>query len=219
MSAILYWDANTEPDLAGYRTYRGWQSRNYIEQRTLGKITSVRYDSLDATRRHYFAVTAYDLSGNESTFSEEVIAELTNPPDQGEPPPGCLISTDTTLAVDLVLDNYERTTARTPAGSGTPVVKMIRGDLTTGSVSGNACYAGIFDVLVNVQHDSDAVETFTLHVNGLRIADRVTGDKDDNWKELRWPSVAVNLDDEIKILAIRGKGAYARIWYMRFLER
>ena len=68
----LTWDANAEPDLAGYRVYYGTASRNYSETVDLGRATTCSISGLAATTTYYFAVTAYDTEGLESGFSNEV---------------------------------------------------------------------------------------------------------------------------------------------------
>lgn len=88
----LVWDANTESDLAGYRIY--WDSGE------LNKTTSNMYE-VDSTESNpqvglsvlgvsrdvdlNYAVTAFDLSGNESGFSNVVVFnwDLVPPSDPG----------------------------------------------------------------------------------------------------------------------------------------
>ena len=68
----ITWNANSEPDLAGYKVYHGTASQVYTEVRDVGNVTSYVWDGLLLGMTHYFAVTAYDTSNNESTFSAEV---------------------------------------------------------------------------------------------------------------------------------------------------
>ncbi len=68
------WDANTEPDLAGYRVYWGKKSRFYDQSGFVGNVTSWSVGNLIVGREYFFAVTASDFSGNESGFSAEVSA-------------------------------------------------------------------------------------------------------------------------------------------------
>lgn len=68
----LAWDANQEADLAGYKVYYGTSSREYINFIDVGNVTTYRLDDLLEDMTYYIAVTAYDISGNESDFSEEV---------------------------------------------------------------------------------------------------------------------------------------------------
>jgi len=72
----LVWNANLEPDLAGYRVYRREEGKPFqlINQEMLR--TPLYRDSLIQPQRHYFyEVTAVDLNGNESKPSAEVQAD------------------------------------------------------------------------------------------------------------------------------------------------
>ena len=69
----LEWDPNVEEDLAGYIVYYGTASRNYKYDVDIGDQTSCTISGLAEGKRYYFAVTAYDEEGNESTFSREVV--------------------------------------------------------------------------------------------------------------------------------------------------
>ncbi|MDZ7290150.1 MAG: fibronectin type III domain-containing protein [candidate division KSB1 bacterium] len=70
------WNANTEPDLAGYKIYYGRSSRNYTTTINVGKVTEYTVDQLTEGVVYYFAVTAYDNAGNESGYSQEVSAQV-----------------------------------------------------------------------------------------------------------------------------------------------
>ncbi len=75
--ATVSWDPNTESDLSGYKIYFGKQpDRNYDDVIDVGNVTSFSVSNLEDGRTYYFAVTAYDFSGNESVFSEEVSADI-----------------------------------------------------------------------------------------------------------------------------------------------
>jgi len=78
-SATLQWAANQESDLAGYRVYHGIVSGNYGSSQDVGKTTSYQYVNLESNKTHYFSVTAYDASGNESLPSPEVSKSITAP--------------------------------------------------------------------------------------------------------------------------------------------
>jgi len=69
--AILTWDPNTESDLTGYKVYVGTTSRSYGPPVDVGKVTTFEIINLQAGKTYYFAVTAYDNSGNESGYSNE----------------------------------------------------------------------------------------------------------------------------------------------------
>lgn len=66
------WDKNSEPDLAGYKLYQRDQTSDFY------KVADIMSDSnrymLDTniSTVNYWVITAYDESGNESDFSNEV---------------------------------------------------------------------------------------------------------------------------------------------------
>jgi hypothetical protein len=68
----LAWDPNNEADLAGYRVHYGTVSRGYQTRVDAGLNTTYRVTNLAAGVTYFFAVTAYDSSGNESAYSQEV---------------------------------------------------------------------------------------------------------------------------------------------------
>jgi hypothetical protein len=77
-SATLTWDAPTTNadgtpliDLACYKIYYGTSSRNYTFSLDVGKATTFKIDNL-SPGTYYFSVAAYDTSGNESGYSNEV---------------------------------------------------------------------------------------------------------------------------------------------------
>lgn len=91
-SVMLAWDQTTlnedeSPcmDLAGYRLYHGLSSGVYDTPMTVGLVTQASMSGLDDGVTHYFAATAFDTAGNESSlFSNEVSVAL--PPGDSTPP-------------------------------------------------------------------------------------------------------------------------------------
>jgi len=83
----LVWDPNTEADLAGYKIHVGAATRNYtrIEDVQLPDPTRYIVTGLNQGETYYFAATAYDISNNESDYSNEVVYTIpipdTTPPD------------------------------------------------------------------------------------------------------------------------------------------
>lgn len=71
----LSWDANTEPDLAGYKLYAGTASGVYSgvpgSPRVMGNTTTGDFP-IFTPGTYYFALTAYDTEDLESAFSNEV---------------------------------------------------------------------------------------------------------------------------------------------------
>jgi hypothetical protein len=68
----LTWDANTESDLGGYNLYYGTASQAYSGVLNVGKDTQVTLNNLSQGVTYFFAVTAYDLQGAESDYSNEI---------------------------------------------------------------------------------------------------------------------------------------------------
>jgi len=72
-SVELEWDANTEPDLAGYKLYYGFTSGVYGTHFEAGNRLEWKAVQLEENTTYYFALTAYDTFGNESDYSNEVM--------------------------------------------------------------------------------------------------------------------------------------------------
>jgi hypothetical protein len=80
-SVTVSWDANKESDLRGYKIYYGTASRSYSQVLDVGNVTSRRISGLEVGVQYFFAVTAYDFSGNESDFSNEVNITVSDTPE------------------------------------------------------------------------------------------------------------------------------------------
>ena len=72
----ISWNANNEPDLAGYKIYRGTSSRSYDFDIDVGNSTSFVITGLQDNVEYFFTLTAYDTARNESSFSGEVSCVL-----------------------------------------------------------------------------------------------------------------------------------------------
>jgi len=68
----LAWDANREAAVAGYKVGYGTASGSYSSTVDVGNWTSVNITGLDTGRTYYFACKAYDSTGRESAYSNEV---------------------------------------------------------------------------------------------------------------------------------------------------
>jgi hypothetical protein len=73
-TAMLSWDVNSAPDLEGYKIYLATTSGGYgAPIATLSmNITSYTVTGLETGTTYFFVVTAYNSSGAESSFSNEV---------------------------------------------------------------------------------------------------------------------------------------------------
>ena len=68
----ISWNNNTEEDLAGYRIYYGHLSGSYEYVLDVGASICIDIEGVEEDTVYFFAVTAYDLAGNESSYSGEV---------------------------------------------------------------------------------------------------------------------------------------------------
>jgi PKD repeat protein len=81
-SVQLRWDEPTT-HVDGYKVYYGLSSEHYDVILDVGNALSVAISGLVDGLTYYFAVTAYDTSGDESAFSNEI---STQPSASGTPP-------------------------------------------------------------------------------------------------------------------------------------
>lgn len=81
-SVTLAWDANTEPDLAGYRVYQGSKSGGpYTKIADVPVMPMPEYTITGlADGTWFWVVTAYDTGGLESGYSNEVSKTVNRPP-------------------------------------------------------------------------------------------------------------------------------------------
>jgi len=82
-TVTLAWDANTEPDLAGYKVYWGRSSGNYDNTPvpTVAPSTNPTFTTPALPNgTWYFAVTAYNTAGMESGYSNEVSKTIATAP-------------------------------------------------------------------------------------------------------------------------------------------
>lgn len=72
-TVTLAWDPNPEPAVAGYRLYIGTSSGYYTSSVDVAASTRATISSLIEGITYYMAVTAYDTSGNQSGYSDEIV--------------------------------------------------------------------------------------------------------------------------------------------------
>lgn len=79
-TAILAWDAVSATNLSGYRIYYGTAPGTYLQALgqglAVGNVTTYTVTGLSRGTRYYFAVTAFDSSNKESTFSTAVFKDI-----------------------------------------------------------------------------------------------------------------------------------------------
>jgi hypothetical protein len=72
LSVTLGWDAVTNVSPAGYKLYFGGASHVYTNSLNAGLVIQKTVSNLVSGATYYFAVTAYDSIGQESSFSTEI---------------------------------------------------------------------------------------------------------------------------------------------------
>ena len=84
--ATASWDANTEPDLAGYKLSYGTQPGVYIVVLDVGKVTTYQFYPPPGLR-YYVVVQAYNTAGQLSAKSAEAIIDIpwSTPPTLASP--------------------------------------------------------------------------------------------------------------------------------------
>ena len=83
----LAWDPSPDGSVVGYKLYLGPTSGGYTNSVTVGNVTNAVISNLVATATYFFAATAYDGSGLESAFSNEVQYTVPTPPTNTPPAP------------------------------------------------------------------------------------------------------------------------------------
>ncbi len=68
----LTWDANTDSGTAGYKIYYGTESRNYGTPINVGNANTFTLTGLTNGQTYFIVATAYNTSGLEGNFSNEV---------------------------------------------------------------------------------------------------------------------------------------------------
>jgi len=75
--AEIEWNPVTDEDLAGYKIYWGFESRNYLYTKIVQKNISIaKVELMERDTTYYFTLTSFDNSGNESGYSVEVFRRL-----------------------------------------------------------------------------------------------------------------------------------------------
>src|SRR4051812_33273659 len=74
LAITLLWNANSEPDIAGYRVYQGGASGVYTNVWLVGNVVSTPLDL--APGKYFFAVSAVNAAGLESDLSNEHVREV-----------------------------------------------------------------------------------------------------------------------------------------------
>jgi hypothetical protein len=100
----LSWDANSEPDVVGYRVFLSQEHESYDYERPewSGSKTSCTIHNLDYETNYCFVVRAFDTSGNESGDSNEACAQFGITPSLPAGSDPCVDGNDCTDDVKLL---------------------------------------------------------------------------------------------------------------------
>lgn len=71
-SVTLAWDASPDPSVVGYRVYYGPAIGAYTNSAAVGNVTNATLTGLTTGFKYYFSATAYNSTGEESSFSNEI---------------------------------------------------------------------------------------------------------------------------------------------------
>jgi hypothetical protein len=70
--ASFGWDPSPDPSVSGYRIYYGTTPGTYSSSILAGNATTAIVPGLAAGVTYYFVITAYDVNGVESAYSDEI---------------------------------------------------------------------------------------------------------------------------------------------------
>jgi hypothetical protein len=116
----LAWDPSNQADLKGFRIYYGTASGSYQWTIDAGNVTTYKVTGLNIGATYYAAATAYNTSGVESTFSNEVMFTV----------PGCTYS-------------ISPSTASFPPTGGAGTVNITTSSYCTWTASSNASWVTV----------------------------------------------------------------------------
>ena len=101
-TVTVAWDPNPEPTVAGYYMHYGTSSGSYTNSVDVGSATTCAISALQEGVTYYLAVTAYDGSGSQSGYSDEIVYTVPSGADPAPSPgssaasgggAGCFIAT------------------------------------------------------------------------------------------------------------------------------
>ena len=113
-------DGTTLTDLAGYKVHYGTASGNYTTVIDAANVTSYTVTSLATNVTYYFAATAYDTSGDESGYSNEVLKTIADTSDTTPPViSGITTSSITGTSATITWTTDEASTSQSEYGTTT----------------------------------------------------------------------------------------------------
>ena len=166
-------DGTPLTDLAGYKLYYGTSSGNYGSPIDVNNVTTYTISNL-TVGSYYFVVTAYDLSGNESDYSNEVVKSEQGTADTTKPtvstftipttatsltvPISSFIATDNVAVTGFIVTESSTAPSATAAGWSATVPASY----TATSAGAHTLYAYAKDAAGNVSTGKNASVTITI---------------------------------------------------------
>lgn len=83
--AYLQWIPSEDSKVKGYHIYYGTKSTKYMHRKNVGGVNSFYLNDLQNDARYYFAITGYDIQGNESDYSDEETIIINHPETSSSP--------------------------------------------------------------------------------------------------------------------------------------
>ena len=125
VSVKLAWNPSAGNNIAGYYVYQGIASLTYTDEIDVGNVTTATVSGLTPGVTYYFAVSAYDDAGLESTLSTEI--SYTPSLSTTSVPPAIVLSAPSSGANYSTPANIELAAAVTPNGHTISQVKFYNG--------------------------------------------------------------------------------------------
>ena len=159
----LTWGDSPSAAVAGYRLYYGTQSRFYTASIDVGMATTYTIIELSSGQTYYFAVIAYDSTGDsESDFSDEISVTLPE-----EPGPEGLITLETEA---MALTGYHVGMYADASGGAVisrPAVVPLPPGVAAAAFPGPA---GSYEIIASYFEESGGQSTLAVTVNGAVVA-------------------------------------------------
>ena len=166
-------DGTPLTDLAGYKVYYGTSSGNYGTPINVGNVTTYTISNL-ISGSYYFVVTAYNLSGIESNYSNEVVKSNQGTADTTQPtvntftipatatsltvPISSFTATDNTAVTGFIVTESSTAPSATAAGWSATVPASY----TATAAGAHTLYAYAKDAAGNVSTGKRATITITI---------------------------------------------------------
>lgn len=189
-------DGSTIINLSGYNLYYGTTSRDYTHNVHIGNVTTYQIANLTDGATYYMAITAYDSSGSESNYSDEISITLYQPT---EPKPEIIITDSVAPVSDLhipfgnVSEGHSSTQTVTVTNDG-------NADLVIGNIAQQISLSTTFSILNDLCSGQTLIPSANCSLK-VRFSPAATGEFIDSF------DIPSNDSDEsLVIITLEGTG-------------